>query len=183
MKLKSQQTKLVQYDRIELIKPEKYEELKADLEQRLGLKVLKVDVGGVDFLKDTAVLKVYYEGKAKNDVDGIFRVRKSQWREFRILLLSFSLVLLSFSPAKAQSDDFGIWTEAGIEKKVSRLLTLEGELELRTRDDGFGELDRWSAGLGASYKLTDWLKASVGYSLLEDHNHKVNSSGKIYSDY
>jgi len=103
--------------------------------------------------------------------------------KFRILLLSFSLVLLSFSPAKAQSDDFGIWTEAGIEKKVSRLLTLEGELELRTRDDGFGELDRWSAGLGASYKLTDWLKASVGYSLLEDHNHKVNSSGKKYSDY
>jgi hypothetical protein len=81
MKLKSQQTKLVQYDRIDLIKPEKYEELIADLEQRLGLKVLKVDVGGVDFLKDTAVIKVYYEGGVKNDVDGMFQVRKSKWRE------------------------------------------------------------------------------------------------------
>ncbi len=80
-KLKVQSTKLVQYDRIELIKPEKYDELKADLEQRLGLKILKIDVGGVDFLKDTAVLKVTYVGKGHSDVDGIFKVRKSQWRE------------------------------------------------------------------------------------------------------
>ena len=71
----------MQYDRIELIKPEKYEELKADLEQRLGIKVIKVDVGGVDFLKDTAVLKVTYDSQGTNDVDGIFKVRKSQWRE------------------------------------------------------------------------------------------------------
>ena len=81
LKLKVQSTKLVQYDRIEFIKPEKYDELKADLEQRLGLHILKVEVGGVDFLKDTAVLKVTYVGKGMNDVDGIFKVRKSQWRE------------------------------------------------------------------------------------------------------
>ena len=81
LKLRTKPTKLVQYDRIELIKPEKYEELKADLEQRLGIKVIKVDVGGVDFLKDTAVLKVTYDALGTNDVDGIFKVRKSQWRE------------------------------------------------------------------------------------------------------
>ena len=80
-KLKVQTTKLIQYDRIELIKPERYDELKADLEQRLGLTILKIDVGGVDFLKDTAVLRVTYDGKAGNDVDGQFKVRKSQWRE------------------------------------------------------------------------------------------------------
>lgn len=81
MKLKVQTTKLVQYDRIELIKPEKYDELKADLEQRLGIKILKIDVGGVDFLKDSAVLRITYEGETKNDVDGQYQVRKSQWRE------------------------------------------------------------------------------------------------------
>ena len=80
-KLKVQTTKLIQYDRIELIKPERYDDLKADLEQRLGLTILKIDVGGVDFLKDTAVLRVTYDGKAGNDVDGQFKVRKSQWRE------------------------------------------------------------------------------------------------------
>jgi hypothetical protein len=81
MKLKVQTTKLVQYDRIELIKPEKYDELKADLEQRLGIKILKIDVGGVDFLKDSAVLRITYEGHGAKDVDGQFMVRKSQWRE------------------------------------------------------------------------------------------------------
>ena len=80
-KLKVQLTKLVQYDRIELVKPEKYDELKADLEQRLGLTILKIDVGGVDFLKDTAVLRITYEGKSGGDVDGQFAIRKSQFRE------------------------------------------------------------------------------------------------------
>ena len=81
MRLKVQQTKLVQYDRIELIKPEKRQELIADLEARLGLKIIKVDVGGVDFLRDAAVLRVTYEGDTASEVNGQFQVRKSQWRE------------------------------------------------------------------------------------------------------
>lgn len=81
LKLKIQSTKLVQYDRIELIKPERYDELKADLEQRLGISILKIDVGGVDFLKDSAVLRITYNGQGSNDVDSQFKVRKSQWRE------------------------------------------------------------------------------------------------------
>ena len=82
-KLKVQPTKLVQYDRIELIKPDRYDDLVADLEQRLGLKIVKVDVGGVNLLKDTAVLRVTYEaadGQGINEVDGQFRVTRSQWR-------------------------------------------------------------------------------------------------------
>ena len=53
-------TKLVQYDRIELIVPERREELIADLEKRLGVKVENVEIGHVDFLKDSAMIKVYY---------------------------------------------------------------------------------------------------------------------------
>jgi hypothetical protein len=79
-KLKVQSTKLVLYDRIELIKPARKAELKADLEERLGVKVLKVEVGGVDFLKDSAVLRVTYDGKKQYDVDKQFDVRKSEWR-------------------------------------------------------------------------------------------------------
>ena len=77
--LKMQSTKLIQYDRPELIKPERRDELIADLENRTGLKVLKVEVGGIDFLKDAVVLRVTYGGEGHNDVDGQFRVRKSQW--------------------------------------------------------------------------------------------------------
>jgi len=61
--LKTLPSKLVQYDRIELITPDRHDELKADLEKRLGVKVVKVEVGSVDFLRDMAVLRVVYEGK------------------------------------------------------------------------------------------------------------------------
>lgn len=80
MTLKVQNTKLIQYDRPELAKPEKREELIADLEQRTGLKILKVEVGGIDFLKDSVVLRVTYDGKGATDIDAQYTVRKSQWR-------------------------------------------------------------------------------------------------------
>lgn len=52
--------KLVRYDNIELIVPERYEELKADLEQRLGLHITRIEVGAVDFLTDMTMLRVFY---------------------------------------------------------------------------------------------------------------------------
>ena len=53
-------TKLVLYDRIELIVPERRPELVADLEKRLGLKIDNVEIGHVDFLKDAAFIKVFH---------------------------------------------------------------------------------------------------------------------------
>jgi hypothetical protein len=58
--LKHTSTKLVLYDRIELIVPERRAELVADLEKRLGLKIDNVEIGHVDFLKDAAFIKVFY---------------------------------------------------------------------------------------------------------------------------
>lgn len=63
-RLRIQFSKLVQYDRIELIKPERYDELKADVEQRLGLDVIKIEVGSIDLLRDMAILRVYYKSNA-----------------------------------------------------------------------------------------------------------------------
>lgn len=77
--LKVNATKLVQYDRIELIKPEKSEELKADLEERLGVKVLKVEVGAVDFLRDMAVLRVSYEGKNASDINNKLKLKDTDY--------------------------------------------------------------------------------------------------------
>lgn len=54
-------TKVILYDRIELVEASRRAELKADLEKRLGLKILGIEVGMVDFLKDSAYLKVTYE--------------------------------------------------------------------------------------------------------------------------
>ncbi len=81
MRYKVNATKLIQYDRIEMIKPEKREELIADLKNRTGLSILKVEVGGIDFLKDSVVLRVTYDGGAPIEVDKNFTVKKSQWRE------------------------------------------------------------------------------------------------------
>lgn len=57
---KREVSKLICFERIELIRPERREELIADLESRLGHKINRVEVGNVDFLRDVAFLKVYY---------------------------------------------------------------------------------------------------------------------------
>ena len=78
LRLKFEASKLVQYDRMDLVKPEHYDELVADLEERLGLKVTKVEVGGVDMLRDMTVLRVYYESdeKSPNTVANMVKVPK-----------------------------------------------------------------------------------------------------------
>ena len=79
--LKVSSTKLIQYDRIELITPEHREELISDLEKRLGLHVTNVEIGAVDFLKDMAMLRITYDGNGACDVDSLIKLSKSQLKE------------------------------------------------------------------------------------------------------
>ncbi len=58
--MKKEVTKIVQYENIELIKPDKQKELIADLENRMGVKINHVTIGRLDFLRDSAQLHVYY---------------------------------------------------------------------------------------------------------------------------
>ena len=80
--LKSSATKLIQYDRIELITPEHRQELVDDLQHRLGLTITKVEVGAVDFLKDMAMLKVTYDGNSVQDTDHLMKLKNSQLTDF-----------------------------------------------------------------------------------------------------
>ena len=91
-------------------------------------------------------------------------------------------LLMTATTAKAQSDDFGIWGEVNVEKKISSRWSAGTGVEFRSRDNA-SEADRWSFGADIYYKITDWLKASAGYSLLNDNNYKVNDSGKKYAKY
>ncbi len=75
-KMKHLACKFVKYDRIELIVPDKRAELFADLEKRLGVKVRKVDVGTVDFLKDMTFLKVWYEPTSGNEENSVNELTK-----------------------------------------------------------------------------------------------------------
>lgn len=59
-------TKVIKYDRIELITPDRRAELLDDLAKRTGLNILKVEVGDLDFLKDMAILRISYEPENKD---------------------------------------------------------------------------------------------------------------------
>ena len=59
--LRHTSAKLVLYERIDLIVPERRAEMVADLERRLGIRIDRAEVGHVDFLRDVAFVKVYYE--------------------------------------------------------------------------------------------------------------------------
>lgn len=74
--LKHESEKLVLYDKIELIDPERREELIQDLKKRLGINVTRVDVGAVDFLRDTAMLKVHYDSNGEDESQDVNRMLK-----------------------------------------------------------------------------------------------------------
>ena len=81
--------------------------------------------------------------------------------KFAAVLFLFHLSLLT---ASAQSES-GLLLGVEANKKLSKQLSISLEAELRTRNN-FKTMDRWAVGLGAQYKLTNWLKADAGYKLL-----------------
>lgn len=58
--LKHEVRKVITYEKIDLIKPEKHDEMMADLQERTGLKIVRFEVGRIDFLRDTANVKIFY---------------------------------------------------------------------------------------------------------------------------
>jgi hypothetical protein len=58
--IKKEKSRIITYENIELIKPEKRAELMADLEARLGIKINHIIIGKVDFLRDAAFIQVFY---------------------------------------------------------------------------------------------------------------------------
>lgn len=73
--------KVIKYDNVNLISEDKREELIADLEKRTGLKIEKVEVGSIDFLKDAAIVKMYYRSKnANNSVDTTLKAPVDEYK-------------------------------------------------------------------------------------------------------
>lgn len=52
--------KQIIYERVDLIKPTNRTALYQDLQDRLGVKVSRVEIGRIDLLRDTAQLRVFY---------------------------------------------------------------------------------------------------------------------------
>ena len=70
--------KIITYEKIDLIKPERHDELLADLRNRTGLDIVKVQLGSIDFLKDTAFLKITYisDDPEPNDIEMVTKFKK-----------------------------------------------------------------------------------------------------------
>ena len=58
--LKHETRKTIDYEKIELIKPENYELMLQDLEERTGLVINRAEVGRIDFLRDSARVRIFY---------------------------------------------------------------------------------------------------------------------------
>jgi hypothetical protein len=54
-------SKKITYEKSDLVIPAHRDELLADLRQRTGLPIKRVEIGRLDFLHDTAEIKIYYD--------------------------------------------------------------------------------------------------------------------------
>jgi len=57
-------SKTITYERIELIKPERSDELLADLKERTGLDIHRIEIGNIDFLKDVVKIRIFFYAPA-----------------------------------------------------------------------------------------------------------------------
>ncbi|MDR1121881.1 MAG: DUF4956 domain-containing protein [Dysgonamonadaceae bacterium] len=73
--LKHTSNKIILYEKIALIKPDRRDDLLADLKSRTGLDITKIEVGHIDFLRDAAFIKIYYKANSDeiNTIDNITR--------------------------------------------------------------------------------------------------------------
>ena len=58
--IKRELCKSIRYENIDLIRPEKRQELIEDLRKRTGLDIHRVVINRINFLRDTATIRVYY---------------------------------------------------------------------------------------------------------------------------
>lgn len=58
--MKHETRKTINYERIDLITPDKAAEMKKDIEGRIGLSINRFEIGKIDFLNDTAQVRIFY---------------------------------------------------------------------------------------------------------------------------
>jgi hypothetical protein len=64
--MKRELSQVVYYENVQLIQPEKRQELIDDLKNRTGLDINRINIEKIDFLKDSATLTVYYYENKKS---------------------------------------------------------------------------------------------------------------------
>ena len=75
--LKNESSKIIIYDKIELIKPENHAMLLEDLKERTGINIFRFDIGRIDFVRNTVRIKVYY---FENPSEAAFEIGNEEWK-------------------------------------------------------------------------------------------------------
>ncbi|MBE9509406.1 MAG: DUF4956 domain-containing protein [Bacteroidetes bacterium] len=66
----AQNSKFINYEKIDLIRPEKRKELVDDLKKRTGLNITDVEIGRINFMRDSVRIRVFFsEEKSQNHFD------------------------------------------------------------------------------------------------------------------
>lgn len=84
----------------------------------------------------------------------------------------FIFVFLWFSVMTAtgqSSSDFGIWSTIEIQKKLNKKWSMNGEAELRTRENS-SEIGRWGLKIGGDYTIIKEIKVGLAYQFLYFHD-------------
>jgi hypothetical protein len=58
--IRNEMVKIIQYENIELIRPDKKDALLEDLRRRTGLSIHRVSITKIDFMRDVAIIRAYY---------------------------------------------------------------------------------------------------------------------------
>lgn len=64
--IKHETRKTIVYEKIDLIVPDRHDEMMADLQERTGLQINRFEVGKINFLDDTAQVRIYYYSEDQN---------------------------------------------------------------------------------------------------------------------
>lgn len=80
-----------------------------------------------------------------------------------------TIAALALGALPVAADDFGLWTEAVVQKSFSKQFSVDGGIEYRT-EDNMSHPTRWAFSLGTSYKPAKFLSLSAGYVFLRAYN-------------
>jgi hypothetical protein len=69
--LTHENVKEITYERIDLITPERRDEMMDDLKRRTGLPLHRIEIRNINFLRDTAKVAVFYHAKENENITGM----------------------------------------------------------------------------------------------------------------
>lgn len=87
---------------------------------------------------------------------------------FKRLLPLIAAAILAPATALA-GDDFGLWLDATVQKKVNKRFSVDAGLDYRA-EQNLRHVARWGASVGADYKVASFLKLGAGYAFITDRN-------------